>query len=125
MGADGAAERCGLKVGDMLLGVHGESLKDKLHEQAQSVLKKLKKQEKVEFTVQQNQHALLVLKAEEKILQRDYDKVKEEMGTPGLREWHAAKSRVDPMEYFLQQYSAGENRRECGVPAKERNKTNF
>jgi len=106
--AGGVAEKCGLQVGDMLLGVNHESLKDKLHEQAQKVLKKLKGEKIVEFTVQQNQHALMVLKAEEKILQRDYDKVKEEMETPGLREWHAAKSRVDPMEYFLQQYSAGD-----------------
>jgi len=118
--AGGVAERCGLKVGDMLLGVNNESLKDKLHEQAQNILKKLKKQEKVEFTVQQNQHALLVLKAEERILQRDYDKVKEEMETPGLREWHAAKSRVDPMEYFLQQYTAGDQQKRMWRTSKRR-----
>merc|ERR1712002_1449925 len=89
----GAADRCGLQVGDKLLG-----------EAAQHLLEAVNN-DRVEFTVQQDQHTLLVLQAEEKILQRDYDKVKEEMETPGLREWHAAKSRVDPLDYFLQKYS--------------------
>jgi len=107
----GAAERCGLQVGDRLLGVGHHSLKDKYHEQAAKHLQEAMEEDEMEFTVQQDQHSLLVLKAEEKILQRDYDKVKEEMQTPGLREWHAAKSRVDPMEYFLEQYTAGDRQK--------------
>ena len=75
-------------------------------------------EETVTFTVQRDQHSLLMLQAEEKILQRDYNKVKEEMETPGLREWHAAKSRVDPMEYFMEQYTAGDKQVRTWSPSK-------
>jgi len=100
----GPADEAGLKVGDILLGINDHNLKDKVHTQAVQSLKKAVEAEETAFTVRHSQHYMHKLDAEEKLLQRDFDAVKKEMNTPGWREWHAARSRVEPMDYFMEQF---------------------
>jgi len=98
------AQAGGLKKGDILLAVNDHAMKDKTHEQAVIALKKFEDAEEVSLTVIQNRHEALKYEAEQKILAREYIRVKEELKSENYKKWHQSKSKIDPMDYFLSQF---------------------
>lgn len=97
-------EAAGLQRGDIILAVNDHSLTNKTHEQAVNALKRFEDAEEVEFIVHYNKHELLKYEAEQKLVAREYVRVKEELKSKNYKRWHETKAQIDPMDYFLSQF---------------------
>lgn len=98
------AESCGLRTGDIMIGINDENLTNKTHEQAARSVKRCSQHETVSFTVLYNKQELLKYEAEQRILERKLTRVKDEVQSKKFRKWHESKSKEDPIEYFMEEF---------------------
>lgn len=97
------AETSGLMVGDVLLGVGDHALVDCSHKQAVASLKRFAGAEEVTFNVKYVKKELLKYEAEQRYLERQKDKVREEISNKNMGgRYHEAKAKIDPEEYLLE-----------------------
>jgi len=99
------AQVAGLKKGDILLAVNDHAMSNKTHEQAVIALKKFENSEEISLTVIYNKHETLKYEAEQKILERELVRTKEELKSENYKRWHQSKSKIDPMDYFLSKFA--------------------
>ena len=99
---DSPAERCGLKVGDVLLKINDHVIKDLTHKQAVVTLKKFLHYTEMDFIVSYEKMELLKYEAQEKMIERQKQKLRTEIKSGKLSKWHHAKAKEDPDEYFLE-----------------------
>lgn len=109
--ADSPADKAGLRLGDVLLGVNEHSFKNKTHEQVlvvmMDVVNNTQGGELVElsFSVLYDRKVMMKYQLERKLLARELKYVKEEMAAnDAVSTWHEARSKKDPMEYFMEQF---------------------
>lgn len=96
------AERCGLMVGDVLLGINDYSLQDSTHKEVVTTLTKFLGCEEVLFSVKHKKKELLKYDAEQRYLKRQKEKIREEIKTEGFSKWHEAKAKIDPEDYIME-----------------------
>lgn len=101
--AGSPAERCGLHVGDVLLGVNDHSLVDSTHKQAVTSLKKFLNSEEVLFTVKHSMKEVRKYEAEQRYLEKEKERIREELNSETYSKWHDAKAKENPEEYLLEQ----------------------
>lgn len=101
---DSAAEKCGLKVGDVLLAVNDHSLVDVTHSQAVTSLKKFTDREEVNFTVKFAEKEVYKHETEQRFLEREKESIRDEIKSDRMGRWHSAKAKADPEEYYLEKF---------------------
>lgn len=97
------ADRCGLQVGDVLLGVNDHSLEETTHKQAVTSLKKFSNSQKILFTVKHCMKEVRKYEAEQRYLEREKAKIRDELTSETYSKWHDAKAKQDPEQYLLEQ----------------------
>ena len=101
---DSPAEKCGLKMGDVLLAINDHSLVNSSHDQAVISLKKFLKRDEVQFTVIHDKKELLKYKAEMRFLDREKENISNEISSSRMGKWHEAKARMKPEEYYMKKF---------------------
>ena len=96
------AEKCGLMVGDILLGINDHSFADATHKEAATTLKKFVNAREAVFTVKHSVEEKLKYEAEERYLERQKAKLREEVNDKNMRKWHDAKAKLDPQQYVME-----------------------
>lgn len=99
---DTAAEKCGLMVGDVLLGINDHSFADATHKEAATMLRKFVNAREVVFTVKHSTEEKLKYEAEERYLERQKAKLREEVNDKNMKKWHDAKAKLDPQQYVME-----------------------
>ncbi|XP_066931738.1 uncharacterized protein [Clytia hemisphaerica] len=100
--AGSPAEKAGLMVGDVLLAVSDHVLQDMGHQQVVLSLKKFANVSSVTFTVKHSKQEVLKYEAEQRFIERQKEKVREEIRCKNMSKWHDAKAKLDPEEYLLE-----------------------
>ena len=96
------AENCGLIVGDVLLGVSDHSFAGASHKEAATTLKRFLNAREIVFTVKHSAEEKLKYEAEERYLERQKAKLREEVNDKNMRRWHDAKAKLDPQQYVME-----------------------
>ena len=100
--AGSPAEKAGLMVGDILLAVSDHVLQDLGHQQVVLSLKKFASASNVTFTVKHSKQEVLKYEAEQRFIERQKEKIREEIQCKDMSKWHDAKAKLDPEEYLLE-----------------------
>ena len=111
------AERCGLRVGDILIAVNDYSLKDVLHKQAVSHLEKFIGRDSIQFTVIYDRKVLLSYHAEMKLINQQKENIRDEIASERIGRWHQAKAKESPEEYFTETFT---HKKKLFLPKKHR-----
>ncbi|XP_065656280.1 uncharacterized protein LOC100202974 [Hydra vulgaris] len=98
------AQKCGLRVGDILIAVNDHSLKNVLHKQAIFNLKKFVDRDNIQFTVMYDKSVLLKHQIEMKLSNRQKENIKDEIASERFGKWHLAKAKENPEEYFTETF---------------------
>lgn len=96
------ADRCGLQVGDVLLGVNDHSLEDCTHKQAVTTLRNFLNSESLLFTVKHSMKEVRKYEVEQQYLEREKEKIRDELSSEAYAKWHDAKAKQDPEQYLLE-----------------------